>query len=550
MTGTGGGKAREMNGGRPRAMALLFLALGGAACHLMVGMEKGHLPEKDAADVEGDGECATSEECGDGRDCTDDSCDPTTHTCVHLTSSAGTTCRPAAGPCDEPESCDGESETCPADGFKPPSEPCREAATACDAVELCTGASPTCPEDGFLSVGHDCDDGNECTHADVCDGLGRCAGVPGLEGSLQVSAGDSHACALLQSGELRCWGKNDRGQLGAGSSSPAQSSVPLAVTGLAEEIFTVECGGQHTCAVTQTGGILCWGLNAMGQLGDGTVEDSPAPVNVPGMAPFGDFVAAGLKHTCMIHRTAGPKCWGSNEEGQLGTGSHDTRPHPDPLDVIGLPGTGTVLSLSAGSAHTCAAMPDGTAMCWGRNSDGQLGRDTTPSLRGQTPGAVTGLPPGSTVASVAAGAFHTCALLGSGAVMCWGSNFFGQLGNPIAGSSSLIPVEVEGLDGEDPAAGISAGMSHTCAILASGRLLCWGDNAAGQLGNPSAGEQSQVPVETGGLSSAVSSVSCGTYFTCAVLEAGTVFCWGDNTWGQLGDGTTTDSPLPVAAGCR
>ena len=540
-----------MTGVRLRPTMLVLLALGGAACHLMVGMEKGELPGKDAgADAEGEGGCTINEECSDGRECTDDSCDPTTRTCVFLTSSAGTICRPAVGPCDEPESCDGASEACPADGFKPSSEPCREAATACDAAELCTGASPQCPEDRFRPVGDSCDDGNDCTHGDVCDGRGGCAGVPGLEGALQVSAGNSHACVLLESGEVHCWGKNDRGQLGTGSPSPVQSSVPLAVTGLDEEIFMVGCGDQHTCAVTATGSLRCWGLNAMGQLGDGTVEDSPVPVEVPGMAPFGDFVTAGLKHTCMIHRTEGPKCWGANEEGQLGIGAHDGLPHPDPLNVIGLPGTGTVLSLSAGSAHTCAAMPDGTAMCWGRNSDGQLGRDTTPSLRGPTPGAVIGLPPGSPVESVSAGAFHTCAILASGAVMCWGSNYFGQLGNPVAGISSIIPVEVEGPVGEDPAAGISAGTSHTCAILASGRLMCWGDNASGQLGNPAAGERSQVPVETSGLSAAVLSVTCGMDFTCAVLDTGTILCWGDNTWGQLGDGTTADSPLPVVVGCR
>jgi len=537
--------------------ALVCLAMLCASCHLVVGLERESVPERDAGgDPDGtDGDpgetiaCSTIDECDDGHACTEDTCNLSTHRCEHSLTAAEVLCRPAAGRCDAPEACDGRSVDCPADAFMPATEVCRAAATACDEDEACTGDSAHCPDDAFRPGGEGCDDGNPCTYSDACDGGGSCVGINGLFDVVRLSAGDNHACAVLGVGEARCWGANARGQLGDGTT--LSSPVPRPVIGLPDtSVLDVACGGTHTCAIMDGGGdVYCWGYNAYGQLGDGTTLDasSPSAIAYPHTPVGADEAAGGLNHTCAVLRPDGLQCWGDNREGQCGNG--DRTPPGDileePTAVVNLPALPS--SVDCGGIHSCALFPGGEMMCWGRNSAGQLGFDTSPDSRTSTPGLVTSL--GEAALALSLGFLHTCAVVESGGVKCWGDNAMGQLGGGTTGGTSLEAVDVTGLPPSEAAAALCSGDLHTCAVLEGGGVWCWGDNREGQLGDGTTETRSSA-VETAGLSSAARDVACGSGFTCALLAAGTVQCWGAGLEGQLGSGSMEVSLVPVDVVCE
>ena len=196
----------------------------------------------------------------------------------------------------------------------------------------------------------------------------------------------------------------------------------------------------------------------------------------------------------------------------------------------------TRIDLSLGSAHTCA-LSNGTVRCWGSNNSGQLG-DGTNTWR-SSPTTVAALPAG--VSAVAAGAFHTCAVIVDGGLQCWGRNSDGELGlGPLPGSA--LPSSVVGLDG-GVVRSVAGGNGHTCALLSTGTVKCWGNNIFGQLGDGTTTSR-RTPVDVPGLSN-VAAVHAGNLFTCALGESGWVKCWGHNPYGQLGDGTTTNRSSPV-----
>ena len=208
-------------------------------------------------------------------------------------------------------------------------------------------------------------------------------------------------------------------------------------------------------------------------------------------------------------------------------------------------GSATAVSITAGFYHTCAVLNTGAVNCWGSNSDGQLGNGTTTSSL--VPVAVSAFTGGATAVSITAGGYHTCALLNTGAVNCWGANGAGRLGNGTTTDSSA-PVAVAAFtDVSATAVSITAGSSHTCALLNTGAVNCWGRNFNGQLGNGT-NTDSSAPVAvdpfTGGATAV--SITAGGFHTCALLNTGAVNCWGANGAGRLGNGTTTDSSVPVA----
>ncbi|MCE7983053.1 MAG: RCC1 repeat-containing protein [Caldilinea sp. CFX5] len=414
--------------------------------------------------------------------------------------------------------------------------------------------------------------------------------VTGLAGPVTaLAAGANHTCALLQSGAIQCWGDNANGQLG--NQTTVSRNVPTAVIGLAGPAKGIAAGLDHTCAILNDGRLQCWGDNARGQLGDSTREDKSSPVLVNNLRDVIATVAAGRFHTCALAIDGDLYCWGTNNRGQLGTGTVDSSRAP--LRVVGVPGDAVALTagldhacalfknnlaycwgsnrsrqlgrdapglasvpqflqpaiLSDGSApvagiptivggryHTCLITPLRTLQCWGRNSDGQLGDGT--QLPRPRPLNVTGL---TGVTAVALGAEHTCALLQSGGVKCWGANVAGQLGNGTT-REQLTPADVIGLGGA--AVALAAGDDYTCALVQPGGVKCWGLNTAGQLGDGTTTAAS-VPVNAAGLSSGVVAITAGTEHTCALLQSGGVKCWGANAAGQLGDGTTVNRSTPV-----
>jgi len=352
-----------------------------------------------------------------------------------------------------------------------------------------------------------------------------------LTGITKISAGSFHTCTLTNSGGVKCWGFNNNGQLGDGTT--ITSTIPVNVIGLTSGVTNIAVGVGHSCALTSSGGVKCWGLNDSGQLGDGTTTDRYTPVDVTGLTSSVIAIAAAGWHSCALTNTGGVKCWGYNLYSQLGEGG--TTDRYTPVDVTGL--TSEVIAITTGNWHTCALTNGGGVKCWGLNNKGQLGDNTTTNR--VTAINVTGLTNGIT--AISAGYRYTCALVGSGEVTCWGDNLGGQLGDGTT-TDRYTPVNVSGLT--SVITNISAGNYHICALISSGGMKCWGSNRYGQLGNGTT-TNSSTPVDVSGLTSGVALMESGGWHTCAVISSGEMKCWGSNSEGELGDGTMTDHFTPV-----
>lgn len=340
-----------------------------------------------------------------------------------------------------------------------------------------------------------------------------------------VSVGWLLTCAVTKVGGTKCWGAE-------GDGTTIASSTPVVKTGLNSGVAAISAGGVHTCAITTSAGVKCWGMNNFGYLGDGTVTDSSKPVGVKGLNSGVAAVSSGHESTCAMTTARGVKCWGKNQDGQLGDGTNLSR--LTPVNMIGLD---SIVAVSTSGEHACALTELGGLKCWGHNHDGQLGDGTTANRA--TPVDVKGL--ANSVTSVSSGWGYTCALTTSGGVKCWGYNGKGQAGDGTT-TGRTTPSEVTAL--KSGVVDISAGRDHTCAVTEEGSVKCWGDNSQGQLGDGTTTDSS-TPVDVVGLTSRVASVSSGWGQTCALVVGGGVKCWGVNNRGQLGDGTTTDSSTPV-----
>jgi alpha-tubulin suppressor-like RCC1 family protein len=343
-----------------------------------------------------------------------------------------------------------------------------------------------------------------------------------------ATAGWGHTCALTSAGGVKCWGYNGYGELGDGTSGADRIS-PVDVVGLSSGVTALAAGKFHTCALMSGGGVKCWGYNFDGQLGDGTSgTDRLSPVDVVGLSSGVTAITASGAHTCALMSGGGVKCWGQNSYGQLGDGT--TAYQSSPVDVVGL--SSGVTAITASGAHTCALMSGGGVKCWGQNSFGQLGDGTSGTDR-LSPVDVVGLSSGVTAVTAAWG--HTCALTGAGGVKCWGYNGSGGLGDGTI-AHRLSPVDVVGLS--SGVAAVAASEKHTCVVTTAGGVKCWGHNFDGQLGDGTSGTDRSSPVDVVGLSSGVAALAAGESHTCAVTSAGDIQCWGQNSYGQVGDGTS------------
>jgi alpha-tubulin suppressor-like RCC1 family protein len=394
--------------------------------------------------------------------------------------------------------------------------------------------------------------------------------VSGVANATSLSAGEDQACASLHNGTVKCWGWGFYGQLGEGGTS--DRSTPVEVQGITTAIG-VFLSPRHSCAVLEDSSLTCWGYNGDGQVGVGSKYTSQkTPVVVPSSqspmevfllptVPFAPETASaaettpsgpidppltlsispvhearlfglGKYFTCAVDPHHGVACWGGNQLGQLGFVSQDTYVPTSVPD----PATG-VESVVAAENHACALLEDTTVKCWGHNTERQLG-DGTAVNRG--PNQVFDL---VGVESICDGsqAKHTCVVLKGGSMKCWGYNSYGQRGDGTKGLRVAFPGAVVGLPSR--AVRVSCGERHTCAVMHNGSVMCWGYNGYGQLGDGTKTD-STIPVAVVGLEGPAKSVALGLAFSCALLESGSIMCWGDNGYGQLGDGTKTISTIP------
>ena len=297
----------------------------------------------------------------------------------------------------------------------------------------------------------------------------------------------------------------------------------------------VVTGGTHSCSLRPDGVMACWGGNAAGQLGDGSLAGRLVPdLSVQGGTIV--RVVSGLGHVCSLNLEGEALCWGSNIQGQLGTGGRESVSLPSPVS-----GSTRFSALAAGVGHTCGIDRGGSVHCWGSNDNGQLG-DGSREQRN----VPTRVNTNSSFVQISAGWQHTCGLDGQGLAFCWGANDSGQLGAG-SGGSSLAPAPV---NGGDRFRALAAGNAHTCGLAIDDRILCWGGNDSGQLGDgTNEGRAEPQPVAT---TARFGSVAAGGVHTCGLTVDGGAMCWGTNAFGQLGDGTTQarSAPVPVSGSAR
>lgn len=387
--------------------------------------------------------------------------------------------------------------------------------------------------DGGVDAGPpcgDCADSDPCT-IDTCSPGGVCEHAMSSECVIEVlAAGPSHiteigghSCVRQVDGRVRCWGNNRHGQLGIGSTVETHLDAMLAV-GL-PDATALGSGLWHTCALRTSGLLACWGRGDYGQLGNGAMTGATTPSSVPGVGSV-ISVAGGTAHTCAAEESGRVWCWGANSAGQVGDGtSMNTR--PSRTLVVGV--AGSAVEVAAGDQHSCARLATGRVQCWGFNNEGQLGDGSMTTSA--TPVLVSGL---TDAARIAVGQAWSCALRASGEVACWGQ----------AHPRTTTPRLVSGLP---PASALAVGRGHACAIVADSSVWCWGWNDQGQLGD---GTTSAVPratpVRVVDISDAIG-ISAGGLHSCALLRSRDVMCWGYNGDGQLGTRTTVPSLRPVRA---
>ena len=368
-----------------------------------------------------------------------------------------------------------------------------------------------------------------------------------------ISAGFKHACGITADHVAYCWGRNADGELGnpaattpCPESNETCSEKPLRVAGNLS-FASISAGHDYTCAITTAGAAYCWGSNAFGQLGIGGQAPASRPTRVGIEGVTFTFISAGFSHTCAVTTGGAAYCWGSNAGGKLGDGGQPGGGHTVPTLVAGHV---AFRSISAGYFHSCGVARDGKTYCWGRNEQGEVG--TTARTLSTTPVRVAG-DLASRLVYAAPEFDYTCAVDPSGALHCWGSGCYGQLGlDSVTGKCGTpeMPCSPTPAAVKTPAAiqSVSGSFSHSCALTTTGTVLCWGDNNEGQLGNGTMGERAPTPVPVAG-NLTFRALSVGREFACAIASDGAPYCWGRNADGQLGSGSggMRNAPTPVGA---
>jgi RHS repeat-associated protein len=419
-----------------------------------------------------------------------------------------------------------------------------------------------------------------CSDAEPRDGeLGRSvAALVANANPRSLATGFTNACAIVDTGGVKCWGYNSYGQLGLGdkthrgdNSGEMGDSLPFVNLGTGRLAVQITAGDYHKCALLDNGAVKCWGSNSSGGLGLGDTNNrgdnsgemgDALPALDLGSGRTALSIHAMAAATCALLDNQQVKCWGANNSGQLGLGDTNNRgDNPgemgDTLPVINF-GTGrTVKSLATGATHSCVVLDNDKVKCWGSGSDGRLGMGDTIN-RGDGANEMgdslpyVSLGTSRTAKAVMAARTHSCAILDNNALKCWGHNSTGQLGLGDTASRGDNSGEMgDSLPGVNvsntyyPVA-VSGGMGATCVILNTGSVKCWGDNVSGQLGQgdtvtrgDNSGEMgSSLPAVSLGTGRTAIAIGVGASFVCVVLDNKQIKCWGNNGLGQLGLGDT------------
>lgn len=371
------------------------------------------------------------------------------------------------------------------------------------------------------------DDALEVVRAELDAGLGDDAGRELTAEPRQIATGDRHTCVIGSEGALYCFGGNQQGQLGTGG-VPGQTWMPLAVVGLGA-VVAVDAGLDHTCAITTDGRLWCWGRGGAGQLGLGDMESRSSPA-VVGTARW-VAVATGAAHTCGIQSDGSLWCWGAGPNGELGLGTSEPSAIPARLGD-----RGDWRVIAAGQHHSCAIPLDGSLWCWGENTASQLGDGTRTSRS-----SPVSIAPGVAWIDVAGGDQHSCGVRTDGVALCWGKGVGGRLG-----TGNIESVDLPSLvDGGLAWSAVTAGKGHSCAIEHDGSAWCWGETITGAVGIGAGRGDSPKPQRVAAALTFVA-IDTRSNHTCALTIDGTLYCWGDNGFGEAGvEPTSTNVLSPV-----
>ncbi|UYL10322.1 Ig-like domain-containing protein [Bdellovibrio sp. SKB1291214] len=391
-------------------------------------------------------------------------------------------------------------------------------------VKVATALNHSC---GILSGGIlKCWGGNE--NGQIGDGTTTRRLLPTIVDSgvtySDISTGGNHSCGITTSGILKCWGYNYYGQLGDGTSLNKRVSPVVIDSGTLYSEVSV--GSSHTCAVTTVGVLKCWGLNSSGQLGNGTKVDATSPTIIESGVFYG-HVGSGNSHSCGITTLGVLKCWGNNIYGQLGDGTTTDRLIPTIID------SGTVTRVVASTQNTCSINSSGILKCWGANGYGQLGDGTTTNKASPTV-----VDSANSYTSVSSGWAHVCGVTTPGEIKCWGFNSYGQLGL----GHTVNKTTPSSVESGTAYSFVSGREYHSCGITNSGVLKCWGFNSFGQLGDGN--ELRKLTPAVVDMVSTYSLVKAYNH-TCAISSIGALKCWGDNSYNQIADGSTSPRTSPV-----
>jgi cysteine-rich repeat protein len=460
-------------------------------------------------------------------------------------SSAGEVGDDSAGPTD-PEGSDGvvdEADVGSDDASPTSGDPTTITNATIDTSAGETDAPVGCG-DGIVDSGELCDDGN-ATDGDGCES--DCSAT-----IVDIAAGGNVTCVRTRTGALRCWGENNYYQLGLGEVGNVGDDETPAQVGdvdVGQGVVQVVIGLTHTCALLDDGAVRCWGRNQFGEAGYGHTQIvSDAPATLGDVEIGGNVVAltAGENHTCALLDDGGVRCWGLNHLGQLGLGhTNDIGDDELPSAVPAIDLGDDAIQIEAGGDHTCALVGGGAIRCWGFNDRGQLGyANLEPIGDDDEPDDYGESLVGIEAVELAAGGKHTCARGDEGELRCWGSCTFGQCGYGM-GVESIGDDEAPQDVGDVPMGGtidlLAAGATHMCTRIEYGWVVCWGSDQAFQLGYPDdgpniIGDDEMIPPIEVYIGGPVVDVALGNLHSCALLESGAVQCWGDGSLGALGYG--------------
>jgi alpha-tubulin suppressor-like RCC1 family protein len=342
-----------------------------------------------------------------------------------------------------------------------------------------------------------------------------------------VSAGDSHTCGVRSNGKLYCWGADYAGQVGDGSNDGDGAPYPRRI-GAFEDWSAVSAGGSHTCGIRHGGKLYCWGGDYTGQIGNGNGYDSNviSPKRIGSLEDWSN-VSAGRLHTCGVRKNGKLYCWGMDINGQVGDGDGSS----DKSAPVRIGTHEDWSTVDAGSDHTCGVRTNGKLYCWGWDNLGQVGDGNGGSdTRVTAPRRIGTLEDWSKVST---GAIHSCGIRHGGKLYCWGNDGNGQIGDGGSDKDKSAPVRVGTFEDWS---NVSAGIIHTCGIRTNGRLYCWGNDSKGQLGDGFLQHDGATGPRRIGTFEDWSKVSAGAAHTCGVRKNGKLYCWGSDDEAQIGNG--------------